>query len=191
MNNKNIVIKNVLNNDQLINLTSIINNGIQKQDSWQEWIKDFPKNEKGEKLNTNETLFIHKKELGRIVLHNLKIPQNIIDRLTLLINESGFKGYKYSDSTSYFEYNGLFGNPKLPGHKDHTETDFTVHLDYQIKSNTDWNINVEGFDYLLKDNEGLIFMGKEQEHSRPFKKFNDGEFVNIVLFRFIKQERQT
>jgi hypothetical protein len=183
---KNVILNDVLSAAQVLNLQSIIDEAIKGNNNWQEWANEYPKDESGNKVQTEDLLFIHKKELGRIILHNLPIPVDIINRLTELVASNGFSGYTYINNTSYFEYNGNFGNPKLPGHLDYTEADETVHLDYQISSSIDWAVTVEGVDYILKDNQALTFMGKEQEHGRPFRKFKEGEFVNILLFRFTK-----
>ena len=61
-------------------------------------------------------------------------------------------------------------------------------VDYQLDSNTSWDITVDGKDYPVRNNEAVVFNAVEFEHARPVKKFLDNEFITMIYFRFTKKE---
>lgn len=73
--------------------------------------------------------------------------------------------------------------PTLPPHID----DFDgarITIDVQIKSNTEWLLFVEGREYLLKDNQALVFAGTHQVHWREPRVLQDGEFMDMLFCHF-------
>lgn len=80
---------------------------------------------------------------------------------------------------TYVEYNNKYGVPRLGPHKDGTA--FTATINYQLESNVDWDIYVDGIPYALKDNSALIMNVRDQDHWRPEKEFKDGEFLRMLF----------
>lgn len=132
------------------------------------------------------TILTNKKELGRLVIHRFKVPESIVQKVSSSLKLNGIRNYEYVDATSYLEYRHGNGNPKLPTHLDGDDNE--LHVDYQIRSSTDWPIIVDDIVYNLVDNSIVTFVGASQYHSRPVKVFKEGDFVNMLLFRFMKKE---
>lgn len=93
------------------------------------------------------------------------------------------------NGATYVKYSNEFGVPTLPPHFDGDSTELIIN--FQLSSNTSWDIGL-GMDlYALEDNSALIFHPNEVAHWRPRKKFADGEFVKMMFFRynaFIKKD---
>lgn len=86
---------------------------------------------------------------------------------------------------------GKIFNPKLDSHTDVVFKEPRISLDYQVSSNTDWDITIKNVDYTLKDNDLLIFSGTHQEHSRPVKQFKDDEYIDLLFIHFSKTGEET
>jgi hypothetical protein len=89
-------------------------------------------------------------------------------------------------SSRYIEYSKRWGDtPHLPLHKDGGE-DFAgtreVMFDYQLDSNTYWDLIVEDQLVSLENNDACIFNPYLIEHGRPPKDFNDEEYKKNILF---------
>jgi hypothetical protein len=80
------------------------------------------------------------------------------------------------------DYTAEAGKPNLPPHFDGDNTDLI--MTYQLSSNRTWGVGVDLNVYDLEDNDGVIFHPNESIHWRPHAKFEDGEFVRVVFFRF-------
>jgi hypothetical protein len=82
----------------------------------------------------------------------------------------------------FARYSSKFGyKPKLYPHFDDA---FDVHkltLDVQVKSTIDWPIVVEGKEFLLKDNDGLIFSGTDQIHWRTDAELSEDDIVDLIF----------
>jgi len=83
-------------------------------------------------------------------------------------------------------YSKEFGKPDLPPHIDPSNAVFCI--DYQLESNTIWDIAVEGVLYRLKDNNAVTIPTSTHTHWRKQKTFLDGEFVTMVFFHFNELE---
>jgi len=108
------------------------------------------------------------------------LPESIKNKVSHIANQ-------ISDTHSlfyftYVEYNNTYGKPQLGPHKD--ETAFSLTINCQLESNTDWDLYVEGEAYKLKDNSALIMNVRDQDHWRPEKKFKEGEFIRMLFFHF-------
>jgi hypothetical protein len=182
---KNIIIDNLLTKDNIITIKKIIDTEINKKDIWEKTYIEYSSKGKEEYLEKKDkTIAIKRLDFARIDLYNLQIPEDIINKISKKLIENNLSGYRYCGSSTAWLYNKNLGNPKLTDHIDHTEDENTIMVDYQLDSNTDWPICVENKNYTLSNNQALIFCGKKQRHSRPFKKFNDREFVTNIMFRF-------
>jgi hypothetical protein len=171
-------IENVFSDEQVASLKNIINNEKQNRDIfvWDEDLdKNFPKEE-------SITQIIQNVKLGKIILNlNDLITEDIRVTLRNLSKKSGLSA-ELANAT-YTEYNPQYGLPELRSHKDKS-TNFWL-LDYQLESNTDWDIYVENETFSLKDNEALAFYPDLLEHGRPKKAFKDGEYLSMIFFSMI------
>lgn len=89
-------------------------------------------------------------------------------------------------AVAFGRYSKEFGIPKLGPHIDEVPSQFT--LDYQLDGNIEWPLNIEGEEYLLKNNNALIFEGESVLHWRPKRNFVDGEFLDLMWFQFIEDD---
>lgn len=111
-----------------------------------------------------------------------KTKNKIIKTCEEIFEVSGLKlqAYQFARYEKFFRKDGVLSNPTLYPHIDgFDEKRFT--LDLQLRSNTDWSIFVEGREFTLKDNSALTFYGTEQEHWRPEKDFQDGEYIDMLF----------
>ena len=82
----------------------------------------------------------------------------------------------------YVEYNCKYGEPNLPAHFDRDDGDLIIN--YQLESNTSWEIGVGLKKYDLKDNSAIAFNGNTNIHWRTHKYFKDEEYLKMIFFRF-------
>lgn len=108
-------------------------------------------------------------------------PKNLLDKVDDLGKKlSGSNigvGHIYTVT-----YSAEFGRPDLPPHLDPSNAVFCI--DYQLESNTIWDIAVEGVLYRLKDNNAVTIPTSTHAHWRKQKSFAKGEFVTMVFFHF-------
>lgn len=121
------------------------------------------------------------KDLGRLCQDHIALPdsiRNALFRISYSINKN-LLGY---GQTLLVEYSNEYGKPNLPPHFDGDSTDLIVN--YQLESNTQWDVGVDLKTYSLEDNSAIIFNPNEHIHWRPHKEFGDGEYVKMMFFRF-------
>jgi len=115
-----------------------------------------------------------------------KAKLDVSDKIKQNIQEIIIKNYSKVlsiSSVSYVEYNKKFGEPKLPPHFDHDNTNLIVN--FQLSSNVNWPVGLDMQMHDLEDNSALIFSPNEVIHWRPHKIFNDGEYVKMIFFRLV------
>ena len=124
---------------------------------------------------------------GRKDIPQIKLPPDIKSKIEQVVNDSLGDGKYFVNSSEVLvsTYSNEYGTPTLQKHKDGGTSSFLA--DYQLESNTSWDITVDGNDHPVRDNEALVFNAVESEHARPFKLFSDNEFITMVYFRFTKQ----
>ena len=88
-------------------------------------------------------------------------------------------------SDYYVEYSSAYGKPCLPVHTDSVHNKLVI--DYQLESNIDWSIYVDGNRFNLKDNDALTINVNSQAHWRPQRKFSDGESLKMIFFHFLDE----
>jgi len=179
-------ISNVLSKTNIEKIKVLIDQNKQKAQVFDQ----HPLDKNGNKILFSSPILIKDKIKGRIMMRHVELSAEILSEINTKIKNFFGSQYELHPGVSYFEYSKKHGNPKLSPHKDLTEEYVDLHADYQLESNTDWALDVNGTSVTLKDNELIIFDGSRQIHSRPFKKFNDGEFVKMILFRFSKVKSQ-
>jgi hypothetical protein len=81
------------------------------------------------------------------------------------------------------EYSLKYGEPSLSPHFDGDSTDLIVN--YQLEANTDWPVGLDTEIVKLDNNSALLFNPNTSVHWRPVKKFEEGEYVRMIFFRFI------
>lgn len=114
-------------------------------------------------------------------------PINIIQKLKKLaleyVNDPDLELTHYQ----YLDYYGKYGNgnsPMLPPHLD-TENYYTkVSIDYQMSSNIDWAVVVEGQKFFLKNNEVLVFEAAERIHWRDPIILKEDDRCEVIVFHF-------
>jgi hypothetical protein len=118
--------------------------------------------------------------LGRI-LYNLPVPDKILENIQLRVEAVVSKKLSLINA-SFADYDSKYGQPNLPPHFDGDNNNLIV--DYQYKSNTSWGLGVSSTVFQMEDNKAVMFNPNEYPHWRPRKKFNDGEYITMVFFRF-------
>ena len=86
-------------------------------------------------------------------------------------------------SASYAYYSKAHGEPNLPPHFDSDSTDLII--DYQLEANISWDLGINTELYSLEDNSAIVFNPNTNIHWRPHRRFEDGEYVKMLFFRFI------
>jgi hypothetical protein len=121
-------------------------------------------------------------------------PKNIIEKLKLLALEYVDDPDLELTHYQYLDYYGKYGNgnsPMLPPHLD-TENYYTkVSIDYQMSSNINWAVIVEGQKFFLNDNEVLVFEAAERIHWRDPIILKENDRCEVIVFHFSnKHEHQ-
>jgi len=120
------------------------------------------------------------KYLGRIQTSS-EVPREVCDKLSSIAKSISSKELTSSGMT-YVEYNKKYGTPNLPPHFDGDDKDLIIN--YQISSNTSWDIGVDLETHIMKDNSALVFNANKNIHWRPHKVFAEGDYVRMIFFRF-------
>ena len=122
---------------------------------------------------------------------------DILEKFTKIMREETGEDFLLADMC-FARYELVYGphgekyNPQLNLHNDSTFKDPRIVLDYQVSSNIDWELIIQkkGEDkpteYLLKDNDLLIFSGTDQLHGRVPREFKPGEYVDLLFMHFSK-----
>lgn len=171
-------VDNIFSLDQLEHIKSIVNNTI------------IPKID-GEYVafdENNGTGIC--KGLGRLQIGNIipRVNTNIVERLYGIA--SNFTDMPLTiDHAVYAEYNAKYGQPNLPPHFDGDTNDLIIN--YQLDSNTSWDLGLDLKTYALEDNSALVFNANTDIHWRPHKEFKEGEYVKMLFIRFYNSEAKS
>lgn len=114
------------------------------------------------------------------------VPPNIEEKLLKLAKEFVDEDLVLSHF-QYLDYYGKYGNgnsPKLPPHLDVENYYTKVSIDYQMKSNIDWAVVVEGEKFILKDNEVLVFEAADRIHWRDPIILKEDDRCEVIVFHF-------
>jgi hypothetical protein len=118
--------------------------------------------------------------LGRTLILELNFPENIRQKITKICGDILGTEVFFTHG-AYAEYSNVYGNPNLPPHFDGDNN--ILFVDYQLESNTSWDLGIDVKSYPLQDNSALIFDTNKHVHWRPRKNFKDGEYVKMLFFR--------
>ena len=123
---------------------------------------------------------------GRRDTYGISFSPSVVQKITKIANkllEDGSQSVNLTE-VQYTEYSGdMKGNPSLGIHFDGGK-DCDMILDYQLESNISWGIGIDEEVYTLKDNELLLLNPVTKIHYRPKKKFNRGDLIRMIFFKF-------
>ena len=168
-NEKNVILENVLTEDELSRLYSVIENPSSKyvMKLFAQTVSDF-----------NLPLDI----ANKIV----KYCEKISGESDLEIAEYQFARYRNVTD----EESGERLLPNLIPHWDSAFAEPRFTFDYQIGGNTNWTLVVEDKDFTLNNNSALTFSGTHQIHWRKKKIFSDSDYMDMVFFHLRKKRSQ-
>ena len=169
-NEKNVIVENVLTEDELSRLYSVIDSPSSKyiMKLFAQTVSDF-----------NLPLDIANKIINYC--------EEISGESDLEISEYQFARYRnVTDPES-----GQRLLPNLTPHWDSSFIEPRFTFDYQIGGNTSWTLVVESKDFTLKNNSALTFSGTHQIHWREKKVFSDSDYIDMVFFHLRKKNSQS
>jgi hypothetical protein len=142
----------------------------------------IPVDKNGEFIYDEDTGFSISETLGRLQFTFKK--NNNKELITKLKNiAESFLGFEVDFmGANYVEYSPKYGTPDLPPHFDGDSTDLIIN--YQLKSNTSWDVGVNEEIYKMEDNSAIMFNPNKDIHWRSKKIFEAEEFVKMIFFRF-------
>lgn len=126
--------------------------------------------------------------LGRYQVHFI-IPQPILDILIPIAESIYGSSMCAIESGLCAEYSNKYGFPNLPPHFDGDTNDLII--DFQMSSNTSWDMGVGTTVYKLEDNSAIAFNANTNPHWRVPKAFEDGEYIKMIFFRFYDKHNIT
>lgn len=160
---KNVVIENLLTDSEISDLYSSI-----------------------KKPYNNYVMDLHVQQIS-----DFRMPKSIEDKIISHVeNITGLSGFELEYQFSRYELLDIDGKVEVPNLRPHfdafIEPRFT--FDYQLGSNIDWPIYVEGKEFVLKNNQALTFSGTHQIHWRPERSFVVGEFLEMIFCHLYLKE---
>lgn len=173
---KPYIVKNLLSNEQV----SLLKSYIEKEKNSRDTLHiSNPGYVDGQDQKT-----VIQEFMGRLDIENLNLSKRIMKPIQKIADDLDGKGYHFIKSQGIMavEYSGKYGRPVLRSHKD--GGDSSLMINYQLESNTNWDICIDDEIYTLEDNDALVMDPVRQLHSRVDKNFTEDEFVNMVFFRF-------
>lgn len=128
-------------------------------------------------------------ELGRININGFNFDLDITEKVVALIGRSFGFDIMQSASPMCVEYSSRHGLPNLPPHFDGDDNDLI--FNFQLESNTSWDIGVGGDTHPMEDNSAIVFNANTSPHWRPHKVFQEGEYVKMIFIRFKDLDKYT
>lgn len=111
------------------------------------------------------------------------MPQSIQDKVLNIAQQYSDVPLKLTEVSAARYATGYIDPPNLYPHIDSfKEPRFT--FDIQLKSTRNWPIFVEGEEFVLRDNEAIIFSGTNQLHWRSKTTFKDDDIVDMLFCHF-------
>lgn len=152
---ENKIIKNVLSKEQIESVYKIIDTTPEEQTRLQ-------------------TRFGHK-------AYMVSLGDDIRKRLESVIQEHYGKDWVLNDY-QFARYSKKYGyEPKLYPHFDDVFKNHRLTLDVQVNSTIAWPIVVEGKEFVLNNNEGVVFSGTDQIHWRSNLELSDTDIVDMIF----------
>lgn len=117
---------------------------------------------------------------NRRVLKYPQLESHFSKKLEPILHEI-FKTDRIKTTYSvYLDYNKP--TSRLPAHKDNNACTYTI--DYCVSAKTPWGIVVEGEEFVISENQGLVFMGGHDSHWRDDMPDPENNRVEVVMFHF-------
>ena len=152
---ENKIIKNILSEEQIKNIYDIVD-------------------------STPETHTILQKRLGHKA-YLVGLGDDIKNKLQSIVQEHYGKDWVLNDY-QFARYSKKYGyEPKLYPHFDGAFENHRLTLDVQVNSTISWPIVVEGKEFILNNNEGLVFSGTDQIHWRSHLELSDDDIVDMIF----------
>lgn len=171
-------IDNLFSKNQLNSLHAIINN-INK--TVIDKMKDSKLDQSGNGINKN----LGRKQIGDIKKY---LPDDI--KYSLIKVASDIFGEPVAlDHALCATYSSKYGVPNLVPHLDGDRNDLIIN--FQLSSNTSWDLGLNLKVYPIKDNSAVVFNGNTNIHWRPHKTFDDVDYVQMIFFRFYNKGKRT
>ena len=124
----------------------------------------------------------HYDELGRKIF-STNLVEEYAEKLLPLARDF-FNSNTLLHSYSLFaEYSNK--NISLPKHKDDNACTYTI--DLVVYQDRPWGIWIEGKEYLLNENEAVLFWGTEQEHWRETVEENN-DIIAVIFFHYVEPD---
>jgi hypothetical protein len=86
-------------------------------------------------------------------------------------------------SAMYLKYIAPQG--RLPEHLDLKACTYTIN--YCLDQTSPWGIWVDGEEFILNENEALVYLGNDQMHGRKEMQFNEGH-TSVILWFYVPQD---
>ncbi len=134
----------------------------------------------------NAKKFPYSEEFGRYYINDKEFPQLTSYLEHLVPTARSFFDSKTLEA-SYAIFAHYEGNQAaLPKHKDNNACTYTI--DLCLYQKTPWGLWIEGKEYMLEENEAVLFYGEDQEHWR--EKFPNpiNNEVGQVFFHFVEPD---
>jgi hypothetical protein len=128
-------------------------------------------------------------ELGYAAF-SIKLNEDIISKLKSTIeNKLNIKVAKME--AHYARYSLNTGHkPMLMPHYDRALTDATFSLAIVLNNTIDWDIYVEGEQFMPRKNDAVLFSGSHHIHYRPDIEFKDEDYYDIMVCQFYEDTDQ-
>lgn len=128
-------------------------------------------------------------ESGRYIVSSTLFLNNanfapIIEKIEKIVEENFNKKMKVV-TTGFHLYKKCFGEPRLTPHIDDYAGE--VVFDYQLDATIDWPIRINKENYILKNNDAVMFEGELVPHSRPEINFNGLDYVLVFIANLVSE----
>jgi hypothetical protein len=132
-------------------------------------------------------LYTFRPDTGRI---SITMPPNsikpeIVAKVQEIIKSVYGKDYEIKD-IGFQRYKLQYGIPNLKPHIDDQKCQIV--FDYQIESNKNWDLVVEGESISLNDNDAVVFEGEKDVHWRNPVHFKSHEYVSMLNFNAVDKD---
>jgi hypothetical protein len=145
-------------------------------------------------VETNRNLEYNSSRFAPMVIESMSrmqiefiLPKDIEEKLVNLAKQYYNDPDLVLSHYQYLDYYGKYGkgqSPMLPPHLD-TENYYTkISVDYQMNSNIDWAVVIEGEKFILKNSQVLVFEAGERIHWRDPIKLKEDDRCEVIVFHF-------
>jgi hypothetical protein len=143
-----------------------------------------------EYLSLNDEICDIDPVLGRLSIGDLSkyFPEKIYNKINKIASKA-LGATTAVNSAGYALYSNKYGSPNLPPHFDGDTNDIIIN--FQLSSNTSWDLGLGLNTYKLESNSAIVFNGNTNIHWRPHKNFANGEYVEMIFFRFYNKSKRT